>query len=117
MPAAGTPWLLEICPTGLHGAIVPQHAHHHMAGHDMAAHGMAALNPAAHGVGTAGSGTHADFEDCPFGSAPAAGPISQFAAATAAAQLVSEAIPALEPLPHGARIPRAHRARGPPIPA
>ncbi|HEY2678210.1 MAG TPA: hypothetical protein VGI65_14660 [Steroidobacteraceae bacterium] len=50
MPAGGTPFLLELCPSVAH-AMPAHHLHHH-------------------------TGTHADFENCPFGSAPASGPIS-----------------------------------------
>jgi hypothetical protein len=49
MPANGAPFALELCPAAT--LSMPAHLHHH-------------------------SGTHADFESCPFGSAPAAGPIS-----------------------------------------
>ena len=49
MPASGVPFALELCPATT--MAMPGHLHHH-------------------------PGTHADFESCPFGSAPAAGPIS-----------------------------------------
>src|SRR5271166_6808458 len=54
MPAGGTPFLLELCPAA---ASMPMPAHHH---HDTQSH------------------TH--FDNCPFGSAPAAGPISDLVA-------------------------------------
>jgi hypothetical protein len=50
MPAAGAPFQLELCP-GVGFAMPAQHLHHH-------------------------AGTHSDFANCPFGSAPASGPLS-----------------------------------------
>ena len=89
MPAAGMPFLLEICPAGLQAPMPAHHAHHHM-------------------------GAHSDFEDCPFGGAPGAGPISHFITAQPAARIVSEPVLAFELLPQGLRVARANRARGPP---
>jgi len=89
MPATGIPFLLEICPAGLQAQMPARHAHHHM-------------------------GAHSDFEDCPFGCAPAAGPISHLIAPQPAAQVVSEPILAFELVPQGVRVARANRARGPP---
>jgi hypothetical protein len=109
MPAAGAPFLLEVCPTGMPVAAGSPVAHHHMAGHDMAGHDMAG-----HAMGGHDSGGHSGFEDCPFGSAPATGPISQHIAPAPSAPIVSESILASEPAPAGTRLPRAHRARGPP---
>jgi hypothetical protein len=51
MPASGTAFLVQLCPA-YEGAISAQHVHNH------------------HSQG------HADFQNCPFGSAPAQGPIS-----------------------------------------
>jgi hypothetical protein len=50
MPAAGTPFLLELCPAYA-GDPHAHHGHHHSQG-------------------------HADFQSCPFGSAPAPGPLA-----------------------------------------
>ena len=51
MPASGAPFRLELCPA--FGMSVPaHHLHHHDSRH------------------------HADLQDCPFGSAPAQGPVS-----------------------------------------
>ena len=49
MPADGVPFALQLCPAALVG--MPDHLHHH-------------------------AGTHAQFELCPFGSVPGAGPLS-----------------------------------------
>jgi hypothetical protein len=87
MPASGTPFALELCPTAMAG--MPAHAHHH-------------------------GGTHADFESCPFGSAPGAGPISHpidFASAGPAPVPRMAAVDTL-PVPHRAQ--RTHQPRGPP---
>src|SRR5580692_2298230 len=51
MPASGTPFLLELCPAA-YAATPEHHAHHHH------------------------SPAHGDFQNCPFGSAPATGPVS-----------------------------------------
>jgi hypothetical protein len=87
MPASGVPFALELCPSAMAG--MPAHAHHHGA-------------------------THADFESCPFGSAPGAGPISHhivFASAGPAPVLRMAAVDTL-PAPH--RPQRTHQPRGPP---
>src|SRR5580692_678018 len=47
MPASGTPFLLELCPATYQSPMPAHPGHHH-------------------------SGTHTHFENCPFGSAPAA---------------------------------------------
>jgi hypothetical protein len=52
MPASGTAFLVQLCPA-YEGPISARHVHNH------------------HSQG------HADFQNCPFGSAPAQGPISQ----------------------------------------
>ncbi len=89
MPASGAPFLLEICPVGLPAGMLSAHLHHH-------------------------SGVHDHFENCPFGSAPAAGPTSHFVGFEPALQIVSESVAAIEPLRLGVRLQRAHQARGPP---
>ena len=55
MPASGAPFLLQICPAGIQAYMPAHHLHHDM-------------------------GSHTHFENCPFGSAPGVGPISQFVA-------------------------------------
>jgi hypothetical protein len=89
MPASGTPFLLEICPVGLPAGMLSHHLHHH-------------------------SGVHDHFENCPFGSAPAAGPIAHAIGFEPSGQIVSQSAVAIEPLRVGARLERAHQPRGPP---
>jgi hypothetical protein len=62
MPASGVPFALELCPVGLAG-MPAAHFLHHAGTPD---------HPGTHDH----TGSHADFAACPFGSAPAAGPIS-----------------------------------------
>jgi hypothetical protein len=89
MPASGTPFLLEICPTGLPAGVFAHHLHHH-------------------------SGVHEHFENCPFGSAPAAGPISHVIGFEPAGQIIFRSVVAFESLRLSLRLQRAHRSRGPP---
>jgi len=100
MPASGNPFLLELCPAAgqspMPSAQMPaHHLHHHAGSH---------------------AGTHTHFENCPFGSVPAAGPISLLAAFEAPAPAVPEAIPAFDAPRQAARLQRAHLPRGPPSP-
>jgi hypothetical protein len=88
MPASGTPFLLELCPAA---SPMPMPAHHHH------------------------SDSHTHFENCPFGSAPGAGPISHLVAFRSAPPLASHAFIPFEPLRLGVRLERAHQPRGPPI--
>jgi hypothetical protein len=89
MPTSGAPFLLELCPA--FGMSVPaQHLHHHDSRH------------------------HADLQDCPFGSAPAQGPVSDLMVLDPSGQ-----IPFLEAFPAGPKLLvtrpfRAHQPRGPP---
>ena len=53
MPASGAPFLLQICPAAITAQMPAHYAHHH-------------------------SGSHVEFADCPFGSAPAAGPLHHY---------------------------------------
>jgi hypothetical protein len=89
MPASGAPFLLEPCPATYQAQMPAHPGHHH-------------------------SGTHTHFENCPFGSAPAAGPISHVIAFEPPAPIVSRSVVAFEPLRLGAQLPRAHQPRGPP---
>jgi hypothetical protein len=89
MPASGAPFLLEICPAAVTAQMPAHYAHHH-------------------------SGSHVEFANCPFGSAPAAGPISHVIAFEPPAPIVSQSVVAFEPLLESARLPRAHQPRGPP---
>jgi len=89
MPASGAPFLLEMCPATYRTQMPAHHVHHH-------------------------SGADIHFEDCPFGSTLAAGPIAHAIAFEPPAPIVSRSIDVFEPLRLGARLHRAHRARGPP---
>jgi hypothetical protein len=89
MPASGTPFLLELCPAASPMLMMPAHHHHH-------------------------SGSHTNFDNCPFGSAPAAGPISHFIVFEPAAEIVPHSVVAFESLRFIARLQRAHQTRGPP---
>jgi hypothetical protein len=89
MPASGSIFALEIC-----GDQLPAHsASHHS--HDQ-------------------SGAHAHFARCPFGSAPAAGPISQIAAVAPTALPTAVPVVDFDELRLGVRPDRAHRSRAPP---
>jgi hypothetical protein len=90
MPASGAPFLVELCPAYA-GSVLPAHqGHHHH------------------------SQSQADFQDCPFGSTPALGPVSHLVAFEPAGQTNSfVAIPA-EPGRLSTRLLRAHQPRGPP---
>ena len=87
MPSGEGPFALKICPDGLPNAHA---AHLH------------------HGEG------HGHFESCPFGSAPAAGPISDdfgiAAPPLAAGELASEFLVSVRAV----SLSRAHAARAPP---
>jgi hypothetical protein len=87
MPASGAPFLLELCPAA---SPMQMPAHHH--------------HPQSH--------TH--FDNCPFGSAPAAGPISHIADLAPTGQISSRLAYVFEPLRLGVRPLRAHQPRGPP---
>ena len=87
MPASGVPFALELCPTAMAG--VPAHLHHH-------------------------AGSHADFESCPFGSAPGAGPISHLVDFESVGPAPSQRIIAFEAPRLTHRAERSHQPRGPP---
>jgi hypothetical protein len=89
MPASGTPFALELCTDGFPAPSATHHLHHH------------------------GDG-HAQFEHCPFGSAPATGPISHFAALEAPGPIASAPLATFEELRLIARLDRAHQPRAPP---
>jgi hypothetical protein len=94
MPASGTPFLLELCPSAAPmpspPAMAAHHGHHHHAE------------------------THKHFENCPFGSAPAAGPASQLVVFQPSGQVTSLEGVQFESFHIGARLARAHQPRGPP---
>src|SRR5260221_4311552 len=87
MPASGVPFALQLCPAATVG--MPAHLHHH-------------------------AGTHADFESCPFGSAPGAGPISHHLDFDTAGPAPSQRIIAFEAPRLTHRAERSHPPRGPP---
>jgi hypothetical protein len=89
MPAAGAPFQLQICPAGLAMGTVAQHLHHH-------------------------PGPHAEFENCPFGSAPVAGPIAHAVEFSAGGPLLFQAAFSPEAPRLSAKLERAHQPRGPP---
>jgi hypothetical protein len=88
MPASGVPFALELCPTGMVG-LQAAHLHHH-------------------------PGTHSDFETCPFGSTPAAGPISHHVDFQSAGPAPSQRIVAYEAPRLSLRPQRSHQPRAPP---
>jgi hypothetical protein len=94
MPASGTPFLLELCPSAspVPGSLgePAHHDHHHHAG------------------------THGHFENCPFGSVPGAGPTSQLVVFQPSGQVTSLQSVEFESFHIGARVTRAHQPRGPP---
>jgi hypothetical protein len=92
MPASGTPFLLQICPVGLPTQMLAHHQHHPVGG-------------------------HAQFANCPFGSAPANGPISHLLAHEPPGLIPSPPAVTLEPVRLVVRLERAHQPRGPPSPA
>jgi hypothetical protein len=93
MPAGGVPFALQLCPAATAG--MPGHLHHHAGTHDHA-------------------GTHADFESCPFGSGPGAGPISHHIDFESVGPAPSQRIIALEAPRLIHRAERSHPPRGPP---
>jgi hypothetical protein len=88
MPADGVPFALELCPAAMAG--MPAHLHHH-------------------------AGTHAEFELCPFGSVPGAGPISHHIAFQSDGPAATPQILALETPRLKQRAQRSHPPRGPPV--
>ena len=99
MPADGIPFALELCPVGLAG--IPA-GHHHHAG--------SSEHTGSHDHG----GSHADFEACPFGSAPAAGPISHYIAFEPASPALSRPVVAFQSPCLTLHPQRSHLPRGPP---
>jgi len=89
MPASGAPFLLEMCPATYQVPMAAHHGHHD-------------------------STTHSHFENCPFGSAPAAGPIAHIIGFDPPAPLHPKSLHSFEPLRLIARLDRDHPPRGPP---
>ena len=89
MPASGAPFQLELCPA--YGIPAPAHHQHH---HD--------------------SQHHADLQDCPFGSAPAQGPVSDLLLFDSPGQIPFLEASLAEPKRLVTRPLRSHQPRGPP---
>jgi hypothetical protein len=87
MPADGAPFALQLCPAAMAG--MPAHLHHH-------------------------PGTHADFESCPFGCVPGAGPISHPIGFQIAGPAPAEPSFAFEVSAPVKRLEPSHPPRGPP---
>jgi hypothetical protein len=87
MPADGVPFALQLCPAVT--AAMPAHLHHH-------------------------PGTHAQFELCPFGSVPGAGPISHHIDFESAGPAPAQRILAFDAPRLTQRAERSHPPRGPP---
>jgi|SRR5580693_5248685 hypothetical protein len=87
MPADGVPFALQLCPAVT--AEMPGHLHHH-------------------------AGTHAEFELCPFGSVPGAGPTSHQIDVQPLGPAPTLQILAFEAPRLTQRAERAHPPRGPP---
>jgi hypothetical protein len=92
MPASAHPFQLELCSAALSMEMpgMPGIAHRHH------------------------SGSHSNVETCPFGSAPAAGPISHIDLFSPAGRIKTDVLGALTPLRPGTKLERAHQPRGPP---
>jgi hypothetical protein len=132
MPAPGTPFLLELCP-----AAAPLPASMSMDTAKPMAMSMPMdmpmdmtmpmdmpmdMSKAGHGhphgdPHQSGSHSHSHFENCPFGSAPGAGPLSQGIVFTPPAPVGASFDLLPEPPRNSTRPPRSHQPRGPPSPA
>lgn len=89
MPAAGHPFAVQLCNGSIPAPFAAHHHHQH-------------------------SDSHAQFEHCPFGSAPATGPISHDATPALAGPVASAPIVRLAQLPPPARFDHTHQPRAPP---
>jgi hypothetical protein len=88
MPASGSAFLVELCPA--YGSAPAHHGHHH------------------HSQG------QADFQDCPFGSAPALGPVSDLIGFEPPGPIASPADIPADPARPRTRPLHAYQPRGPP---
>jgi len=100
MPASGVPFALELCPVGLEG-MPAAHFLHQAGTHD-------------HTGSHDHTGAHADFATCPFGSAPAAGPISHHVDFETPEPALSRPAVAFQSPFFSFRPQRSHLPRGPP---
>ena len=111
MPASGVPFALELCPVGLAGMPAAHFLHQagthdHAGTHDAGTHDRAGTHDH--------SGAHADFATCPFGSAPAAGPISHHVDFETPEPALSHPTVAFQSPFFSFRPQRSHLPRGPP---
>jgi hypothetical protein len=89
MPASGAPFQVELCPA--YAIPIPaHHLHHHDSRH------------------------HADPQDCPFGGAPAQGPVSELVVFDPPGQMPFPEAFLAESQRLVARPSRSHQPRGPP---
>jgi hypothetical protein len=100
MPASGHPFEIQLCSAALSMDMpaMPAMAHHHHSGQHSGSH----------------SGSHSNFEACPFGSAPAAGPISHIDFFAPTGPIKTDVFGIFTPILLSARLERAHQPRGPP---
>ncbi len=93
MPASGHPFQIELCSAALSVdmSAMPGMAHHHH------------------------SGSHSNFEVCPFGTAPASGPISHIDFFSPAGPIKTDIFGVSTPPLLSERLERAHQPRGPPV--
>jgi hypothetical protein len=89
MPASGAPFLVELCPATT-ALSMPMHSHHDH------------------------SDTHSHFENCPFGSVTAAGPLPAFGEAGPLPQFDLYSVVAIEPIAVGVTRIHLPQPRGPP---
>ena len=90
MPASGVPFLVELCPATT-ALSMPMHSHHQH------------------------SDTHSHFENCPFGSLTAAGPLPAFGEAGPLLQFDLYSVVTIEPIAVGATRIHLPQPRGPPF--
>ena len=118
MPASGVPFALRLCPAGMEAMRLP-HGHHdggtqgHAEAQELAEpHGYPGTQR--HAASHDHAGIHTDFESCPFGSAPVAGPISHQVDFESAGPAPSQRIVAFAAPHFSFRPQRSHQPRGPP---
>jgi hypothetical protein len=112
MPAAGAPFLLQLCPAA--GAVPTDMGGDPPMDMSMDPHMDMSVGMAMPAGAIQGSHHHGHFDQCPFGSAPAAGPLSQFLVFEAAALVPTVAPVDFQSAVPSRRLQRAHSPRGPP---
>jgi hypothetical protein len=119
MPASGKPFQLELCPAAaplsmeggtpaVLGVGESMSASMSMAIH-MPMHMHGAMDPMRH------SGSHGHFDNCPFGSVPAAGPVSHVVAFQPGGDIAHHSVAVFQSWRSGQRWQRANQPRGPPL--